>query len=478
VATLSGLLAALGWRPGRSLLGRGVARSRIGWVVAEVLALTLFVIVLGLVFHREDPLFTDMSGASGTVPWSWFAPALLALRYGVLSGLGSMAMLLAAWVVTSAAGVPMPTGYFIGGLLLTMVCGEFSGSWRGRVDRLAEANSYLEDRIERVTGRLFTVQRSHDLLQQELLQRPTTLRNALEVLERRALLGEQSVGVAAQAFLDHLAASCQLEDAQVVAVDTDAEQLGAVLAQLGEAQPVQIDDALVRYALERGRLAHVQVGLADADTPTQHLVVAPLRIGRQRLQALLVVSRMPFLALHDETLQMIAVLCSAFSAAAEVSEAVAEVLVQVPACPPRLAEELCRLDRIAREHAIVSHLVLLRFDDPLRSEEQGLMAQRRARAPDVTWPYANAQRCLRLLTLMPLAGPASVEGYLASFTEMVTSRYRDERASPGLAALRIGVRVLALGGATPVGQTLRELVAEDSIRPDGAVRPDGAGVGA
>jgi polysaccharide biosynthesis protein PelD len=234
-----------------------------------------------------------------------------------------------------------------------------------------------------------------------------------------------------------------------------------VLAQLGEGPAVAADDALVRYALERDRLAHVQLGRADGAGPTHHLVAAPLRIGRHRLRALLVVSRMPFLALHDETLQMIAVLCSAFSAAAEVSEAVAGVLAQVSACPPRLAEELCRLDRIAREHAIVSHLVLLRFDDPLRTEEQGLMAQRRARAPDVTWAYTNAQGAQRLLTLMPLAGPASVEGYLASFTEMVTSRYRDERAAPGLASLRIGVRVLALGGAAAVGATLRELVAED-----------------
>lgn len=457
MATLRGLLTALGWRPGRALLDRGVARSRIGWVVAEVLALTLIAVLLGLVFNRDDPLYTH-----ATVPWSWFAPLLLALRYGVLSGLGSMALLLAGWWLAAGPGEPLPTPYFIGGLLLTMVCGEFSGTWRGRVDRLAEANSYLEDRIERVTGRLFTVQRSHDLLQQELLQRPTTLRNALEGLERRALIGEQSIGVAAQAFLDHLAASCQLEDAQVVAVDADGEQLGAVLAQLGESPAVAIDDALVRYALGRDRLAHVQVGLADGDTPTRHLVVAPLRIGRQRLRALLVVSRMPFLALHDETLQMIAVLCSAFSAAAEVSAAVAEVLVHVPACPPRLAEELCRLDRIAREHGIVSHLVLLRFDDPLRTEEQGLMAQRRARAPDVTWAYTSAPGGQRLLTLMPLAGTAAVEGYLASFTEMVTSRYRDERAVPGLASLRIGVRVLALGGTTAVGPTLRTLVAEDS----------------
>jgi hypothetical protein len=439
-----------------SLLVRDLEGVRPAWMVGEVPALTLIVLVLGQYVSPEDPLFTR-----ATVPWSWVAPVLLALRYGVLSGLASMALLLSAWVLLANPGEPLPAQVFIGGLLLTMVCGEFSGSWRGRADRQAEANSYLEDRIERVTGRLFTVQRSHDLLQQELLQRPTTLRHSLDSLERRALVGEQSATTAAQVFLDHLAASCQLEDAQVMAYDTRGPRPGTVLARLGEAAPVVFDDPLVQYALSRGGLVHVQVGLPDGQTSSRYLVVAPLRIGRQQLPALLVVARMPFLALHDETLQMIAVLCSAFSSASEISTAVAEVLAQVGHCPVRLAEELGRLDRIAREHGILSQLVLLRFDDPSRSEEQAIMAQRRARAPDVNWAYTNAQGRHRLLTLMPLASATAVEGYLARFTEMVVGRYHAELASPGLVGLGIGVRVLALGGKTPIGQALRELIAEE-----------------
>ena len=446
-----------GWiRPG--LLARGAESERPYGMVVEVLVMTLIVLAGGWFISPQDPLFTH-----ATVPWSWVAPVLLALRYGVLSGLASMALLLGAWVLLAGAAEPLPTQVFIGGLLLTMVCGEFSGSWRGRVDRLAEANSYLEDRIERVTGRLFTVQRSHDLLQQELLQRPTTLRHSLDGLERRALVAEQSVATAAQAFLDHLAASCQLEDAQVIAYDDRSERPGAVLARLGEAAEVGFDDPLVQYALRRNRLAHVQVGLPAGPASTRYLVVAPLRIGRQQLPALLVVARMPFLALHDETLQMIAVLCSAFSSAAQVSESVATLLTYVKQCPLRLAEELSRLDRIARDHAIVSQLVLLRFDDPLRSEEQANMAQRRARAPDVNWAYVDSLGCHRLLTLMPLASAAAVEGYLARFTEMVVGRYHAEVATPSLAALRIGVRVLALGGDLPLGEALRRLITEEEV---------------
>jgi polysaccharide biosynthesis protein PelD len=441
-----------------ALLAQNAEGDRPFWMVSEVPVLTLIVLAGGIFISPDDPLFTHAN-----VPWSWVAPVLLALRYGVLSGLASMALLLGAWALLAGAGDPLPTQVFIGGLLLTMVCGEFSGSWRGRVDRLAEVNSYLEDRIERVTGRLFTVQRSHDLLQQELLQRPTTLRHSLDGLERRALVAEQSVATAAQAFLDHLAASCQLEDAQVMAYDAHGGRPGAVLARLGESAAVVFDDPLVQYALQYNRLGHVQVGLPDGPMSTRYLVVAPLRIGRQEIPALLVVARMPFLALHDETLQMIAVLCSAFSSAAQVSESVATVLSYVKQCPLRLAEELSRLDRIARDHAIVSQVVLLRFDDPLRSEELVRMAQRRARAPDVNWAYVNSHGCHRLLTLMPLASSAAVEGYLARFTEIVVGRYRAEVAAPSLAGLLIGVRVLTLGGDLSLGEALQHLIAEEDV---------------
>lgn len=468
----------------------GLARPplRVGWALVEVLVLSLGAVVIGLWVSPDDPLFVHAA-----VPWSWMAPLLLALRYGMLSGLGSMAILLAAWeLLVGGLGLPrlepqpLPSQFFIGGLLLTMVCGEFSGAWRSRINRLLEANGYLEDRVERVMGRLYMVQRSHDLLQQELLQRPTTLRHALEGLQRRALVGDQAAPAAAQAFLDHLASSCQLEGAQIVALgDADAHGAAAVdglasgmlLAQLGDDPLPELDDPLVRFAIASERLAHLQIGLPDDTAPTRYLVAAPLRIGQARSAALLVISRMPFMALHEETLRMIAVLCAAFSSAADVARDQAQLLAELPGCPMALAEELCRLDHLAREFQITSHLVLLRFDDPARAIEQAGMAERRARAPDVIWPFEAPGERRRLLTLMPLTGREAVEGYLSSVTELITARYPRESAgvngtghgnsnsngtgtgTGGLGALGIGAEVLALGQG-PLGASVRAFIGE------------------
>lgn len=425
-------------------------KLRLWWVALEVVVVTLLVIALGRWSSPADPLFT-----ASQIPWTWFAPVLIALRYGVLAGCVSMLIVLLAWrVMLGDASAPFPTLYFVGGLLLTMVCGEFSGLWRTRIRRLSQANAYLEDRIERVTKRLFMVQRSHDVLEQDLLLQPSTLRQALGDMRARSLAGQLDAKAAAQAFLDFLGVHCQIESAQVLALGPQGGANGDVLAHVGQQVPVSPSDPLVTYALTNRRLAHVQSGQPAHEARTEHLVAAPLVLGPRREQALLVVSRMPFLALHDEALELMAVLCSSFSDAALVSEAVPALLRQLPQCPIEFAEEANRLDRIAREFKIPSQVVVVTFEDPERAATQRRLAERRARTPDVIWPYSLSGGRERLVTLMPLVGRTAVDGYLNSLANFLAQRQGMGVERGELAAMRIRVRVLPLGQA-PLGEALQ-----------------------
>ncbi len=435
----------------RGLSSLTASRLRVPWVMVEVVVITLALVGLGLWLSAADPLFVRAA-----IPWTWFAPVLLALRYGVLAGLGSMTLVLAAWLLLTAVPAPaaFPKLYFVGGLLMTMVCGEFSGLWRARVQRLAEANNYLEDRIERVTQRLFVAQRSHDQLEQELLVRPATLRQSLLELRGDSLRG---AGAGAQQVLEFLAAQCQIEGARIIAVGVRGRADGAVLASIGAPIEVDADDALLLHALEQQRLAHVQSGLPAGTAPTRHLAAAPLLVGPQRQPALLVVSQMPFLAFHEEAMQTLSVLCSAFCESPRIGARMPALLLQLPGCPAEFAEELCRLDDIARDHAVASHLVALTFNDKARGEAQRSSAERLARSPDVVWARSLGDGRHQLLTLMPMAGEASVRGYV----QRLQRQLQPDAAAMGgdapaaLAGLRS--RSLALGrGAT--GPALRRLL--------------------
>lgn len=418
-------------------------RARMGWAALEVVLMTLAILAIGHWVSPADPLFTQ-----APIPWTWFAPILVALRYGVLAGLGSMVMVLVAWRLLQGSdpSATFPALYFLGGLLLTMVCGEFSGLWRSRIRRLSQANAYLEDRIERVTNRLFMVQRSHDVLEQDLLLQPSTLRQALGDMRARSLAGQLDAPAAAKAFLDFLGVHCQIESAQVITL-TPGHAHGATLASVGQPVTVRLDDPLVRFALDQHRLAHVQAGFPAHEAATTHLVAAPLVLGTHREQALLVVSRMPFLALHDEALELMAVLCSSFSDAALVGDEVPGLLTHLPDCPVEFAEEASRLDRIAREFKLPSQVVVLTFGDPEHAASQRRLAERRARSPDVVWPHALEDGRERLVTLMPLVGRAAVDGYLRSLASYVAERQGLAPHQADLATLGIHHRVITLGQA-------------------------------
>lgn len=439
------------------------SRTRPAWIALEVVVMTVGVIALGHAVAPRDPLLVQAA-----IPWSWFAPILVALRYGVLAGLASMLIELLAWRLLQG-GSPeavFPSLHFLGGLLLTMTCGEFSGLWRSRIRRLAQANAYLEDRIERVTKRLFMVQRSHDVLEQDLLLQPSTLRQALGDMRRRSLAGELSGPGAARAFLDFLGVHGQIESAQVLALGPSGQADGPVLAHVGQIVPVHPDDPLVRHALANQRLAHLQSDLPAHEAATDHLVAAPLTLG-QGEHALLVVSRMPFLALHDEALELMAVLCSAFSDAALVGAEVPELLRHLPDCPVEFAEECSRLDRIARDFRIPSQIVVLNFDDPARAATQRRWAERRARTPDVIWPGSLAGGRERLVTLMPLVGRAAVDGYLRSVALWLAQRQglgEAEQEQADLASMGIRAETVTLGDA-PLARTLGTLLGSTGARP-------------
>ncbi|MFN7197366.1 MAG: sugar ABC transporter, partial [Hylemonella sp.] len=149
-----------------------------GWTQAsEILAIPALAAALAWLLSPADPLLTQAQ-----FPWIWFAPVLVALRYGVTPGLTSCVPLVALWYAAEQAGrVPADFGleYFFGGGLLVLFCGEYSDVWRDRNARMDETNVYLAERLSRITKRHLLLNLSHDRLEHEMLSRPTSLRDAL-----------------------------------------------------------------------------------------------------------------------------------------------------------------------------------------------------------------------------------------------------------------------------------------------------------
>src|ERR1043165_422291 len=92
------------------------------WLWVEAIVIPILGVALCYVISPQDPFFIT----SGEFSWTWFAPVLVALRYGVMAGITSAAVLLGAWfLIASGPDVTFPKLHFLGGVILVMVAGEY-----------------------------------------------------------------------------------------------------------------------------------------------------------------------------------------------------------------------------------------------------------------------------------------------------------------------------------------------------------------
>ena len=168
-------------------------------------------------------------------PWPWLGPWLIGLRYGVVYGAAASVGLWASWVVLTqwlgytmdqvvAQPTQFPRLYFLGGAIATVIAGEFGSYWRMQITRLQESKNFLNDKVERLTRRLYLIKLSHDELEYEMVDRPGTLRESL--IELRILMDrytrehplEVNALPGAQYMLDFVMQQCRIDSAVMYSV--------------------------------------------------------------------------------------------------------------------------------------------------------------------------------------------------------------------------------------------------------------------
>lgn len=387
----------------------------------ETVTLTLLAFALCYWAAPDNPFFVRAD-----FPWLSLAPVLLALRYGVLPGLVSCAILTAVWfgareidLVSSVA----PDTHLLGTLILTMICGEFSSIWQGRLRRLEMSGRYLDERLDRITRQHYLLMLSHERLEQDQFSRPMTLRAALARIRVLAAGGEGQASFAGMhELLELLSQFCQLEVAAFHAC-TNGVPDSAILFAIGAAQPLATDDPLVTYCLEKRELSHVQMSELRGAVHSRYLIVAPLTTHEGTLLGLLAVEQMPFLALHQEALATLGVLLGYYADALAVSRAARIMQRALPGCPLEFADELNRCQRLRREAGVYSSLLLVKFGIHPDAASYAALLRRQFRDLDMLWEIQQPRGPV-FLVLLPLAGPAGVEGCLVRLEASLDQRHQ------------------------------------------------------
>jgi len=135
------------------------------------------------------------------------------------------------------------------------------------------------------------------------------------------------------------------------------------------------------------------------------------------MKGILLVSEMPFLALHRETLQIVGVLLAYATDHAEAAYEARHLLTVFTDCSAMFAAELYKMVRLRRELEVGSALVVVNILPTARLQDLCVALERQQRGLDHGW-RRNLGWGVQFVTLMPFSGAAAVEGYKARLDEM------------------------------------------------------------
>jgi len=418
----------------------------------ETAALTLLLPLAGFLLNRDDPFFVKAE-----FPWLWFGPLLVALRYGIAPALTSVALVALFWFGAVALGViagAFPLHFMLGGALLALLAGQFSSSWATRLRRSDQLSRHASERFQQLSRAYFMVRHSHDRLEQNLVSRPVTLRQAM--MELRRILVERGGEVGpelATELMVILAHYCSLSSAAIYGVQ-QGKPATVPLAQCGQGAVCDPDDLLVRSALESGTTAYQAANRLGRSQQSSYLVVAPLCTSSGRVLGLVLVSDMPFMALHRETLQILGVLLAYAADHIEAVEIAGSLVTIYPDCPTVFGAELVKMTHLKRDLDVVSTLVVISLRPGPRLEELCQILERQQRGLDHGWRRELGWG-VQFVTLMPFSGPAALEGYQGRLNEVLKGQLKMTLQSSG-----ISLRYAMISGDEPAVQ-LANLLTEE-----------------
>jgi hypothetical protein len=395
----------------------------------EIVLIPLICIAAGWWISPEDPMLSRSQ-----FPWLWFAPVLVALRYGVLAGLLSSVPLVLNWLLATTTGRvedPYAFRFFFGAGVLILVCGEFSDVWRDRNARMEETYLYMSERLSRLTKRHLLLNLSHDRLEQEMLIRPGSLRDALarlrELVAQPAKSQEQLPG--AEQLLQLLSQYVNLESAALYPLNRNTPDRfsGPAIATIGDPLPMPVDDPLFEKAMETGTLVHIAGEDVSTSPPGSPLIVAPLIAGSETVIGVLVVTRIPFFSLTEENLQMMSVILAYYADNVRSGPDRHAIQQALPRIPAVFSEELIRMDRLNHSLGLSSHLVVMTFEGALGGE---IISEflRIKRGLDLYW-QTRIRGLPAVVVLMPFASESAMEGFVERIDDWLQTRFHGDLQS-------------------------------------------------
>lgn len=377
-------------------------------IYLECVFYTLVALGLCYYFSPKDPFLMQ-----SPFPWLWLAPVIVSLRAGLGPGLISFLIILSAFIAIEsfqALELYYQRLYLLGGLILTVICGEAKSSWSNRFRQTTLLSQYAAHQLEYTLQSYFLLQQSHDHLEKQLIMRPYTLRSAISDL--RQLIRDCQGNVSheqVERLVRILCHYCNIEKCAYFRYAENSFKLKPYVSH-HFSEKLDINEPLIAEAIKSQQaMYHAQLKDPElANTP--YIIAIPLVDSKERWQGMFVVKEMPFFAYQPENFKFMQVVLQYFVNSLDIESDTKDVISDFPDCPAEFVRELQRMRLIYKQQRISSHIAVIRIKDDPRRVAIVKELQRSHRGLDLQW-VKKEKECDIILTIMPFSNYTDIVGF-------------------------------------------------------------------
>ncbi len=363
----------------------------------RVLELVFFACLLpagGLLAFPGNP-----TGLASGFPWVIVGSIVFAARYG--SGWGvSCAVLTGLFLqlpVQAYEQLAAQHGALaLGTIVISMLVGDASSSWRKRSRNAEAENEYLRHRLKEFSTDYHVLKVSHGLLEEYMAGQRLSLREALQQL--KPVLSSNKNGMEAghelMAIFSHF---CSIQVAGLYAMSADGKISSAPVAIHGDMIELPAFDPLLRTAIKSKELVSIKLeSLAENHHEDSLLAVVPLVDTEGHLHGVLAIKDMHFMAFQQENLNLLALL--GFYVGNQLTRSRGAALSRAD----WFLAELDTVMKFAHSHSTESSILSLKFKDSPASSEAALYISESIRSLDASWIISVDDKTTVLCLLLPL----------------------------------------------------------------------------
>lgn len=286
-------------------------RDRKAWITAmETVVISGIAVLVFYTIYPADPMLTTAS-----FPWPILVPLVMGLRYGLVHGAGSAAILVfaAMWFYFGGAtGTELPLVYVAGLLVVGVVSGQAYDRWFARYQDLDQHYADVRHHFDGLRRDYHLLRLSHGDLEQRLIGARGSLREALAAVQSAVVSSDSGSELSpdlAWKLLRVFADYGGVQSASVYRVDAGRKGVPVTrfVAAIGVTTGVSVTNEAIASVMSTGK----PVVLNKDSVPEDGLLAAiPLIDSDGHLLGLVAVSEIAFLDFNDRTIDLLTMVAS------------------------------------------------------------------------------------------------------------------------------------------------------------------------